>query len=228
MKGSPNLDNPEKDWQKEKRKLLNKIAALDHKIITIQNENSKLQQQIESNNDVFTKKEAKMRSDLKFIIDKKESEYKKQISDISDNNFLIPNEIIQKHKFLFELIKYAMGSEPSIDFVNFCRLIHEINQRSYSILQDFLPVIPERSIFTINSPEKNQIREHLSNSEKVPEILSNYFKDSSDDKKTHLVLGGDAASVKLIPESGLSAVYTYMALPFDKKKIYSTSFMSYK
>ena len=154
MKGKPNLNSPEKDWKTEKRQLLNQIAALDHKINTIQNQNANLQQQIKSNNDDFSKRIAKMRNDLKYIIDRKESEHKKQISEITNNNFLIPNEIIQKHKYLHELISYSMGSEPSTDFINFCRLIYEINQRSYSILQDFLPVIPERTIFTINSPEK--------------------------------------------------------------------------
>lgn len=63
MKGKPNLNSPEKDWKTEKRQLLNQIAALDHKINTIQNQNANLQQQIKSNNDDFSKRIAKMRFD---------------------------------------------------------------------------------------------------------------------------------------------------------------------
>ena len=54
-----------------------------------------------------------------------------------------------------------------------------------TLLQDFLPVIPERSIFT---RKKKQIREYLQNSEKFSQII--------------IILDGDATSVKLIPKFG--------------------------
>lgn len=83
-------------------------------------------------------------------------------------------------------------------------------------MRDFIPLIPERTITSINSPEKSDIQNNLINIENIPKALSNFYGNIEKDDKIHLTLGGDAASIKLIPETGMSASYTYMALPLDK------------
>lgn len=52
-------------------------------------------------------------------------------------------------------------------------------------------------MYEINSSEKNDIQKLLTNSDNIPEILSSFYPDSTEENKTHLTLGGDAASVNL-------------------------------
>lgn len=70
-----------------------------------------------------------MQNNLPFILNQKIDQYKNEISDLKNKNLLIPHEIIEKNKFLMEMISYAMGNSPSSDFINFCNLIHVIDQK---------------------------------------------------------------------------------------------------
>ena len=70
----------------------------------------------------------------------------------------------------------------------------------------------------MNSSEKNEIQNLLKDTDNIPKILSIFYPDSTKENKTHLTLGDDAASVKLIPESSKTAVYSYMAIPQEKAK----------
>lgn len=155
-----------------------------------------------------------MKNSLQTIISQKTSNYQKEISDITENNMLVPLKILEKNKYLDEIISYALGNTPSEDFTNFCNLMYLINQKSYSILRDFIPLIPERTLFAINGPEKGEIKNSILDIENIPNVLSNFYPDIN--KKIHVTLGGDAASIKLIAESGKTAAYVFKILPLDK------------
>ena len=52
---------------------------------------------------------------------------------------------------------------------------------------------------------------------------------NDDNENVHIMFGGNAASVKLIPGSDNSAIYTFMAIPLKKKiKTVTTICYAYK
>ena len=159
-----------------------------------------------------------MRKDHEFVINQKETKFKKEISEIKDNSYLIPKKALEENKYLHFLISYFMGNTPSNEFVNFCNLIYLSNQRTFSIIRNFLPLIPERTLRTINSPEKFYLKSSLTDIQHIPDLISQFHPDASENSPVHMTIGGDAASIKTILESGLSSMYTFMALPLEKSR----------
>lgn len=197
-------NSPDRKAKEEKRDLLNQIAL----------QNEELKKIILNINQEHEKEIFQMKNSLQTIISQKTRNYQKEISDITENNMLVPLKILEKNKYLDEIISYALGNTPSEDFTNFCNLMYLINQKSYSILRDFIPLIPERTLFAINGPEKSEIKNSILDIENIPNVLSNFYPDIN--KKIHVTLGGDAASIKLIAESGKTAAYVFKILPLDK------------
>lgn len=211
--------SPKKDEQREKRVLLNRIAALNHSNNALQNENMQLKKQLDEIDGLYQAKILKMKTDLFFILDQKEKQHQIELSGKNNTNSLIlPNEFLEKNKFLHYMILYSLGNAPTKDFLNFCNLVYLIDQGTFSVIRDFLPLIPQRTLRTINYPEKVYFKNCLLEVENIPKILAYYYPDSSLENQVHLTLGGDAASIKTIIESGLPSMYNFMALPLEKNR----------
>ena len=191
---------------------------MHHQISQLNHKNEELNYQIAKIEENYKERISKMQNDLIYIVNQKENECKKKISDIYENSFQIPKDILDKNKYLYYLILYTMGNAPSNDFVNFCNLIYLNNPRTFKIFRNFLMLMPERTLRSINSPEKNYLKFCLTELEGIQQILFQFYPDACIEKPVHLTLGGDAASIKTILESGLSSFYNFMALPLEKKR----------
>ena len=100
--------------------------------------------------------------------------------------------------------------------LHFCQFFL-LNQNAYAKLCDFIPLISNRILFDSYVNARNEKRNQLLFQKEIPFSLENYYLTDETDDPIHITLGGDAASIKIIPESGNSAIYVHMALPLRKE-----------
>ena len=81
------------------------------------------------------------------IIKKKDDENQQKILEIENDYIYFPKNTFNDYPIVNDMIKYSLGGTPSDDFLHFCQFFFLLNQNAYAKLCDFIPIIPNRTIF---------------------------------------------------------------------------------
>lgn len=109
-------------------------------------------------------------------------------------------------------IEYAVNKmADSRNFINFCFMIYIIHNKTYQILNGFIPLIPDYSYREMLSPERNLLKESITDINFIDNIITDAIT------YTPITLSGDAASIKPFGDQSLSSMYTYIASPLSKE-----------
>lgn len=93
------------------------------------------------------------------------------------------------------MINYSISKEYSEKFLHFCILICLNNRKTYSILCDFLPFIPIRTLDFNLTAQRNIYRHYLRCPSSISANLTKFYHVDQSDEPLHINLGGDAASI---------------------------------
>ena len=218
MRGNPDIKSAKmkKMEMQADRKRICKNANLQYSLSCLTKENEELKFQLEKTVEQYEQKINQLKLDFWEIIKKKDDENQQKILEIENDYIYFPKNTFNDYPIVNDMIKYSLGGTPSDDFLHFCQFFFLLNQNAYAKLCDFIPLIPNRTLFDSFVNARNKKRNQLLFPNEIPFSLENYYMTDKTDDPIHITLGGDAASIKIIPESGNSAIYVHMALPLRK------------
>lgn len=187
-------------------------ASMTHEINSLRRKQASLEEEIKQMKENYELEMEKLKENCISIIKQCQETFKKSIDSIHNNNFLIPINITNQYPILRQCLEYAANkTSPSPDFLNFCFMIYLVHNKTYQILTDFLPFIPESSCRKKLSSERNLLKASITDIN----LMDNMFPDAV--QYTPLTLSGDAASIKPFGDKNLTSMYTYLACPLSKE-----------